>query len=989
MSTPQKRYRNFSMLVAFFVAALTVCTVQAQDPVNTSYTIGITTGFPTGVTFDGIGASFTGASARYLFEYSPLAYNAMLDFLFAPSSASDSAYKGASLQILKLEIGSGANTDMGSEPSYSPSGTDDNQNKGWSGRLAQAAFERNSQIKIFLTPLSFPSYLVPTNNPFDNSFAVAEYVAQYVVDFQNLYKVPVSYVGVLSRTPNAIFNPTTDPQQISYISTLRKSLNDLNQQSVKIVCADQQDWSCAQALPPNNPIPDPTFTESVDVIGNRNIPDATDLTNIVNTKLPIWYTALGAQATLNDGAMGLSNEIFTSYLTGFNSQVSAFIWPYGINAVPYGFPNFHYGLLDATQPWSNHFELTPALWTIAHFNQFVSPGYTILPNGQGSGPLSNGGYYMTFYNSNSNTIGDFVTVIQKFYGPGDNKPVDDENATFVLQGGFGSLASMTKVDVWFTSFSYYIADKDKNQTHFSHRIGSIPVISWLDSGNNQFINFTLRLNHTGLYSVYYRDASSPSIEPHASCFTRDCYSRSASPAAFGDRVMKFDSGTCFSGSPGTLMVDISGSFECNIFDDPYGDALSMVSDGIPFGPFKSTIPHTLTGDLNLQDCDVSVLMNIQVEKTGLLGVHISPLNNTAGSDQDKFQASHGLWLSLTPRLSGDLDWKLTNTLENAAFSLPLAQGIIPSLFISNYIKVRMIVRDLRVIGTIEQPFLINEEGNKENVRSTLLFVKDLTNVDVPNAGFVGLGTGQWEQKQVFFKNLNITSLSTSCSEIPKLGAQVKVEMCQSTPGTSFAFVPIDTDPGFDWYSFLPGFDSEDTDSGENMGNNVCLGNTTVACYMAACSTNSTINVTANYCAGFNANGFPKGSFGDVSPTGYTGLFVKNVGSGFIQLVADPTLCVGVNTVNNPVTIELQNCDAGNAMMRWRADLSLWDSGFLAGPIQNMGDGGVLDVYYLGESVDTQINLYGWHGASNQLFHFDNGMIRMTQMGVCMGACRNI
>jgi len=979
----------FSAL-SFIAAAISV---NAQDPVNTSYLIGTPTGFPSGVNFDGIGASFTGASARYLFDYSPGAYNAMLDFLFSPSSADDSKYKGAALQILKLEIGSGANTDMGSEPSYSPSGSAENQNTGWSGRLAQAAYERNPLIKIFLSPHSFPSYLVPTQNPFDRVSAVAEYVAQYISDFQTIYNVPVSYVGVLTRTASGSFDPKNDDQQIAYIETLRNEMNRLNLQSVKIVCADQQFWECAQSLSPNSPTYNQGFADQnlVSVVGNRNAPMPTDLQYAIDTNLPIWYTALGAQTTLNDGAMSLSNEIFTSYLNGFNSRVSAFIYPYGINAVPYGFPNFHFGLLDATQPWSNHFELTPSMWTIAHFTQFVGPGYSILPNGQGSGPLSNGGYYMTFYNPNSNPKGDFVTVIQKFFGPGDNKECDDENATFTLQGGFASLSSMTKVDVWYSSFSYYVAEKDRNQTHFSHRIGSIPVIQWSD-GTNQFLNFTLRLDHTGLYSVSYRDASSAPIEPHASCFTRDCYTRSATPAAFGDRVMKFDSGTCFMGGPGTLMVDISGSFECNIYDDPFGDALSMVSDGTPFGPFKSTVPHTLTGDLNLQDCDVSVMMNIQVEKTGMLGVHVSPLNNTAGLPQDKFDTAHGLWLAITPRTGGDVDWVLTNTLEPSAFSIPIAQGSVPSLFITNYVKVRMIVRNLRVIGTIEQKFRVQggEEEGEENIRSTLLFVKDLTNVDVPNAGFVGLATGQWEPKQVFFQNLNISALSTSCSEVPKAGAQVKVEMCQQSPGTGFQFVQVDLDPTHDWYSFLPGYDSEDTDSGENMGSNVCLGNTTVACYSDACSTNSTVNVTANYCAGFNANGFPKGSFGDVSPTGYTGLYVKNVGAGFLQLTADRSLCIGVNTVPDPKIIELQPCDPGNPLMLWRADLSIWDSGFLAGPIQNVGsDGGVLDVYYLGEDVDTQINLYGWHGASNQLFHFDNDLIRITQMGVCLGACRNI
>ena len=89
-----------------------------------------------GPPFDGLGASFSGASARLLLDYDATAQAAMLDLLFAPSGppSTDAAFKGAALSILRLEIGGDANTGAGAEPAYQHSAADaPNVRRGWAG----------------------------------------------------------------------------------------------------------------------------------------------------------------------------------------------------------------------------------------------------------------------------------------------------------------------------------------------------------------------------------------------------------------------------------------------------------------------------------------------------------------------------------------------------------------------------------------------------------------------------------------------------------------------------------------------------------------------------------------------------------------------------------------------------------------------------------------------------------------------------------------
>jgi glycosyl hydrolase family 59 len=88
-----------------------------------------------GKLFDGLGAVSAGASSRLLIDYPEPQRSEILDFLFKPKY-------GASLQHLKVEIGSDVNSTDGSEPSHMRSPGDHNYTRGYEWWLMREARKR-------------------------------------------------------------------------------------------------------------------------------------------------------------------------------------------------------------------------------------------------------------------------------------------------------------------------------------------------------------------------------------------------------------------------------------------------------------------------------------------------------------------------------------------------------------------------------------------------------------------------------------------------------------------------------------------------------------------------------------------------------------------------------------------------------------------------------------------------------------------------------
>src|SRR5579872_3793916 len=96
-------------------------------------------GSSTGRVFEGIGGVSAGASSRLLIDYPEPQRSQILDYLFKPNY-------GASLQHLKVEIGSDVNSTDGSEPSHMRTPEDQNYKRGYEWWLMEQARKRNPEI---------------------------------------------------------------------------------------------------------------------------------------------------------------------------------------------------------------------------------------------------------------------------------------------------------------------------------------------------------------------------------------------------------------------------------------------------------------------------------------------------------------------------------------------------------------------------------------------------------------------------------------------------------------------------------------------------------------------------------------------------------------------------------------------------------------------------------------------------------------------------
>ena len=106
-----------------------------------------------GRTFDGLGAiSGGGGNSRLLIDYPEPNRSQILDYLFKPNY-------GASLQILKVEIGGDANSTSGAEPSHMHSASDENYYRGYEWWLMEQAKARNPDIKLVALEWTAPGWI--------------------------------------------------------------------------------------------------------------------------------------------------------------------------------------------------------------------------------------------------------------------------------------------------------------------------------------------------------------------------------------------------------------------------------------------------------------------------------------------------------------------------------------------------------------------------------------------------------------------------------------------------------------------------------------------------------------------------------------------------------------------------------------------------------------------------------------------------------------
>jgi glycosyl hydrolase family 59 len=390
--------------------------------------------------FGGIGAVLGGGgTARYLEDYPATQRSAILRYLFKPGY-------GASLQLLKLEIGGDGATAAGSEPSIEHTRGVINCNAGYEFAIAKQAVALDPSLKLYGLQWGAPGWVGNSGSLFTSADI------SYLLDWLGCAKklgLSVSYLGGWDETDNGT--------HATWYHSLRLALDAAGYRGVKIVAADgikDEQWEY---------IPDP----DVAILGAHNncgYPTGKKgpLTKCfgnwaaLHSGKPMWGSELGGMsAGAQQGcklpcATGADRAFTREYI---DARVSAeMLWPAIVSMPAAVLPYEDRGLVTAVQPWSGHFQVNALTWAVAQFTQFAWPPSKVNPQGwhyldSASGYLQGNradGSYVTLVRGERDQ---WSSVIETTAGV-----TSAQRARFTVKGGAG-LATKT-VHVWASDFNF-------------------------------------------------------------------------------------------------------------------------------------------------------------------------------------------------------------------------------------------------------------------------------------------------------------------------------------------------------------------------------------------------------------------------------------------------------------------------------------------------------------------------------------------------------
>jgi len=208
-----------------------------------------------------------------------------------------------------------------------------------------------------------------------------EYITSFITGAKRYHNLVIDYVGIWNETP----------YNTQWIKTLSKELKR-NSLSAKIVAADEVcSWNIAEDMKNG-----PELKNAIDIVGTH-YPDGST-TTAQNCGKTLWASEEGATMRNHwDGAKHLIRKFNQGYIKG--KMVKQVIWSlvgsyYDILPVPES------GLLNACTPWNGDFQTKPVTWTVAHYTQFVQPGWVYLEGANGFLNKDKSSY-VTLYNPKS------------------------------------------------------------------------------------------------------------------------------------------------------------------------------------------------------------------------------------------------------------------------------------------------------------------------------------------------------------------------------------------------------------------------------------------------------------------------------------------------------------------------------------------------------------------------------------------------------------
>ncbi|KAJ8792121.1 hypothetical protein J1605_019972 [Eschrichtius robustus] len=387
---------------------------------------------------------------------------------------------GASLHILKVEIGGDGQTTDGTEPSHMHYELDENYFRGYEWWLMKEAKKRNPNITLMGLPWSFPGWLGKGFNwPYVNLQLTAYYVVTWIVGAKHYHDLDIDYIGIWNERAF----------DINYIKVLRRMLNYQGLQQVKIIASDNL-WEPISA----SMLLDSELLKVIDVIG-AHYPGTRTVKDARLTGKKLWSSEDFSTLNSDVGAGCWGRILNQNYINGYMTATIAWnlVASY-YEQLPYG----RCGLMTAQEPWSGHYVVEAPIWIAAHTTQFTQPGWYYLKT---VGHLEKGGSYVAL----TDGLGNLTIIIETMSHKHSMciRPllpyfnVSQQFATFILKGSFSKIPEL---QVWYTKLG-------KPSERFLFK--QLDSLWLLDSGGR----FTLDLQEDGLLTLTTLSTGSKGSHP--------------------------------------------------------------------------------------------------------------------------------------------------------------------------------------------------------------------------------------------------------------------------------------------------------------------------------------------------------------------------------------------------------------------------------------------------------------------------------------------